>query len=116
VVDDSAAVRSRLVALLREASRVTRVEQARDAEEAIAMMLATRFELVVLDLHLPGRGGFAVLREARSWEAPPRFAVLTNDPTEHHRRESHALGASHFFDKSTEFEELLSLVEELASG
>lgn len=101
--------------MLAELPGITEVDEAADGDEALAQIARLRPDVVVLDLHLPGRNGLAVLAELRSAPARPRCVVLTNDATEHHRRESRLLGADYFFDKSTQFEDVLSLIAELAA-
>jgi DNA-binding NarL/FixJ family response regulator len=40
-------------------------------------------------------------------------AILTNQPDREYRRRCMALGASYFFDKSTQFDKLLAALAEL---
>lgn len=48
------------------------VGEAADVDQAVTVITATRPEVVLLDVHLPGGGGVEVLRRcAPSWE-PPR--------------------------------------------
>lgn len=52
---------------------------ARSAEEAIAKLGATTFDLVVTDLNLPGRDGLAVLRAAKETNVDTEVIVLTGN-------------------------------------
>lgn len=101
--------------MLAELPGIAAVDEAGDGDEALASIAQNRPDAVVLDLHLPRRSGLAVLAELRSAPSRPICVVLTNDATEHHRRETRQLGAEYFFDKSTEFEDVLSLIAELAA-
>jgi DNA-binding NarL/FixJ family response regulator len=109
VVDDSAAIRSRLVAMLREVPGVE-AHEATGADEALALAIASPPDLVVLDLHMPGKGGLDVLPALMKLPAAPRVVVLTSHPTDQHRRLSLACGADFFFDKSREFARVVELV------
>jgi two-component system chemotaxis response regulator CheB len=62
VVDDSAYQRLTLASALREHPRITDVEVAATGEDAIRKVLSSRFDLVTLDIEMPGMDGFAVLR------------------------------------------------------
>ncbi|MFW6721192.1 LuxR C-terminal-related transcriptional regulator [Streptomyces sp. MAR4 CNY-716] len=60
------------------------VGEAADVEQAVTVITATRPEVVLLDVHLPGGGGVEVLRrcsgmmgESPSGEAPVRFLALS---------------------------------------
>ena len=62
VVEDSAYQRLRIVEALRAVAGVDEVEAVGSGEEAIRRLLTTPFDLVTLDLGLPGMDGHAVLR------------------------------------------------------
>lgn len=109
VVDDSAAIRSRLVAMLREVPGVE-AHEAGGADEALALAMASPPDFVVLDLHMPGKGGLEVLPALKQLASAPRVVVLTSHPTDQHRRLSLASGADFFFDKSREFARVVELV------
>ncbi|MDL2718761.1 MAG: response regulator, partial [Acidobacteriota bacterium] len=64
VVDDDAQVRALLVALLKPRGYVTRT--AASAEEAQEQLKAFRPDVILLDLHLPGRSGQDILAELRA--------------------------------------------------
>ncbi len=116
VVDDSTAVRSRLVAMFAEQEGVDSVAEASDGNAAIAQIDALRPDLVVLDLHLPKRSGLEVLSHYQYASRRPSFIVLTNEATGHHRRQSKLLGADHFFDKTVELDAMFALVAELVAS
>lgn len=52
---------------------------ARSAEEAIALLQANSFELIVTDLNLPGADGLAVLRAAKQKDSDTEVIVLTGN-------------------------------------
>ncbi|MCC6131281.1 MAG: chemotaxis protein CheB [Acidobacteria bacterium] len=62
VVDDSAFHRMSLLTALRELKNVSEVETASSGQEALRMLSRGRFDLVTLDIEMPGMDGFAVLR------------------------------------------------------
>jgi two-component system, NarL family, response regulator DevR len=111
VVDDSPAIRSRLVAMLVEVPGVEASEAA-GADEALALVVASAPDFVVLDLHMPGKGGLEILPALKRRSPSPTVVVLTSHPTDQHRRLSLASGADFFFDKSREFSRVVELVRE----
>jgi len=106
LVEDSPILRSRLEALLGAIPGMSVVGHATGAQAAIEAILAARPDAVVLDLHLEQGNGFDVMKALR--ESAPKILVyvLTNFPSEPHRRKAGSLGARGFFDKSAEFEKL----------
>jgi CheY-like chemotaxis protein len=112
VVDDSRAVRTRLAEMIREVAGVADVSEAADAAGALAQLHRVRPHLVVLDVHLPDESGLQLLPKLRANHGGelPMIVVLTNDASEYHRRECVARGADAFFDKSSEFDQVVALV------
>jgi CheY-like chemotaxis protein len=109
VVDDSDAIRARLVARLRELS-VAEVREATCADEALALCRGSRMDAVLLDLKLPGKSGLSIVASLKALDPAPVVVVMTGHPTEHHRRSSLAAGADYFFDKSHDFERALEVL------
>jgi DNA-binding NarL/FixJ family response regulator len=113
VVDDVSAVRTRLVALLGEVDGIDSIDEASDADEALAVASHAPPEVVVLDLHLRGSSGLVLLPLLKAAHAETRIIVLTNDASDLHRRECVANGADFFFDKSRDFGRIVDVVGEM---
>ncbi|HEX3344601.1 MAG TPA: response regulator [Polyangiaceae bacterium] len=109
VVDDSPAIRARLVAMLQEIPEVE-PHEASGADEALEAIRVATPDLVLLDVHMPGKSGLDVLPTIKALPFPPVVVILTSDPTEHHRRLSFASGADFFFDKARDFARVVELV------
>ena len=75
VVDDEVVVLTVLREILRRSGY--RVTTAASAEEAIALMQARQFDLVLTDKNLPGASGMEVLRVARTLKPPPAVVMIT---------------------------------------
>jgi DNA-binding NarL/FixJ family response regulator len=106
IVEDHAPVRERLISMLDRAERFTVVGEAETPKDAIAGILNTVPDSVVLDVHLIGGNGLEVLRGVRAVKPAIEFVVLTNHPNAQYRRAFMAAGASCVLDKTTEFSRL----------
>lgn len=84
--------------------------EAGGADEALEAIRASLPDLVILDLHMPGRSGLDVLPVIKALPLAPVVVVLTSHPTEHHRRTCAAHGADFFLDKSSDFARVVELV------
>jgi DNA-binding NarL/FixJ family response regulator len=116
VVEDAAPIRARMVMLLAEVPGVAAVIEAEDVAQATLHLRACGPEILVLDLHLRhGESGLPFLRLARRERPRIVIIVVTNLPTDQHRRECLSSGADHFFDKSSQFDAVLDLVA-MAAG
>lgn len=77
IVDDHEAFRASAAALL-EAEGFTVVGEAADGEAAIAQTERLRPEIVLLDIQLPGRDGFAVAERLGAVPDPPRVVLISS--------------------------------------
>jgi two-component system response regulator DevR len=114
IVEDSPAVRDGLVDLLKDLDGVRLVGVADSPNAAIEAIVATRPTCVVLDFQLVGGTAIDVLRGVRPQLPDTVVIVLTNYPSAGYRRASMNAGADWFLDKTTEFEEVRTIVAGLA--
>ena len=103
IVEDSAAVRSRLIAMLGEVPGAEVAGAAAGATQATREILESRPEMVILDLSLAEGGGFDVLRELRAKAPEIDVYMLSNFSAYPYRQLAERLGARGFFDKTKEF-------------
>ena len=115
IVDDSAAIRGRLVEMFARIEGVRVVGQAADAASAVTDILALRPDSVVLDLNLGGTNGMQVLRAVCPQLPHTVFVVLSNHSELQYRRACARAGAAHFLDKSTEFERMPEIIATIAA-
>jgi two-component system alkaline phosphatase synthesis response regulator PhoP len=89
------------------------VETAGDGNTALSRALAEPFDLVILDVMLPGRDGFEVCRELRSRGGQVPVLMLTARSQVIDRVVGLKLGADDYLTKPFEMIELLARVEAL---
>ena len=109
IVDDSKALRARLVELLSEIEGVSIVGEARTAEEAIEGIRRLRPRVVILDIQMPGGSGLEVLKAVKGEADAPIVLMLTNHPYPQYRTKCFALGADYFLDKTRDFDKLTGI-------
>ena len=103
LVEDSAMLRQRLLAILGSIPGAVSCGHAAGATEAIAAIQAAKPDVVVLDIQLESGNGFDVLRAVGT---STNVYVLTNFANDGYRRKAESLGARGFFDKSSEIDQL----------
>lgn len=116
IVEDSRIVAGRLGDLLSEIDGVTVVGKPDTADQAIAYLEASEPDAIILDLHLRQGTGFEVLERIRELDRQPLVIILTNYPLPQYRELSLSRGADFFFDKSTQFDEVVKVVERLEAN
>ena len=116
IVDDSPWIRERLAQALAPLPGVTLVGEAACAADAVAGILRTRPDSVVLDLNLMGRSGLDVMRAICPEIPGIAFVVLTNHSESQYRDACLKAGARYFLDKSEEFERVPGVIAEIAAS
>jgi DNA-binding NarL/FixJ family response regulator len=116
IVDDSVWIRVRLAEALSRMPDVMVVGDAATASEAVAGILRTRPDSVVLDLNLMGRTGLDVMRAVHPREPGIVFVVLTNQSESQYRDACMEAGARYFLDKSQDFDRVPGVIAEIASA
>jgi DNA-binding response OmpR family regulator len=79
IVDDDRALRHVLAELLKAAGHT--VDQTADGRDALSRVDADLYDIVLLDIGLPGVNGLDVLAHARAAAKPPTVIVMTADDT-----------------------------------
>jgi DNA-binding NarL/FixJ family response regulator len=109
IVDDSELVAARLEEMLNEASQDIRVIwHARDVAEGKQGIHCGNPDAIILDIRMPGGTGIEVLEEAKRKRPAPLVIVLTNYPFPQYRDRCIRAGADYFFDKSTQFDQVVA--------
>ena len=116
IVDDSAAIRQRLAEILATVPNIVIVGEADSASQAIAGILRTQPDSVLLDLNLMGSTGIDVMRAVRPKAPGIVFIVLTNHAEPQYQQASTKAGASYFLDKSRDFERVPQVIAEIAAA
>ena len=114
VVDDNVPSAELVQALLAR-NGLPQVRSLNDPRELLARLTELAPQLVILDLHMPGLDGYAVLEELRRYSGPADLPVLvlTADTTRDATRRALELGASDFLTKPLDAAELVLRVRNL---
>ncbi|MDZ7794216.1 MAG: response regulator transcription factor [Spirochaetia bacterium] len=113
--DDSRLIRRNLINLISRIEGVEQISEAVDVPHAIEHIRHSLPDVVILDLHMPGGSGLDVLSYIKEQNIEVEVIVLTNYATEYYKKKSLELGAQHFFDKSTEFNKVITLLGSMKS-
>ncbi len=108
VVDDEPHVVEACTAMLNmkgfDATGVT------SGEEAVALHQEENFDLVLVDLQMPGMSGLEVLREVKAYKPSTRVIIFTAYGTKETVIEALRLGASEFLEKPLDLHDLVDTV------
>jgi len=111
VVDDEPPARERLKQLLAELPDTELAGEAGSGEQALAVAAATRPDVVLLDVRMPGMGGLEAARHLAALSDPP--AVVFTTAYEQHALEAFDAQASGYLLKPVRRERLARALERL---
>ncbi len=113
IVDDSALVRERIIAMISENPGIEITGQAKNAQEGINSIIKLKPDVVILDIRMPGGNGIEVLKNIKKNSSAPTIIILTNYPYPQYRKKCMEAGADYFFDKSSEFNKIMEVIKKL---
>src|SRR5262245_13410912 len=112
VVDDEPSVLEVVGAMLTEAG--WRVDTATNGREALGLVDAHRYEVVLSDIDMPGMDGVELLREIRARDLDVPVLLITGHPRVETAVEALEHGALRYLQKPLRERDLLSAVEDAA--
>ena len=116
LADDHAVVRHGLKQILTDAFKRATYGEARNAQEALDLVWKQAWDVVVLDITMPGRSGLDVLREIK--QSKPRLPVLVLSMHPENQFAVRVLksGASGYMTKESAPAELVGAVKKVLAG
>ena len=116
LVDDHPVIRQGIRRILTNALTDLDVAEAETGEQAIALCETGVWDLVVLDLSLPGLSGLEVIRDLLLVQPHARIIVVSVHPPHHFARRALSVGALAYLEKSAAPEEMVKAVTEVLAG
>jgi DNA-binding NarL/FixJ family response regulator len=117
IVDDHALIREALHAVLKQLKREAVIFEASNSGQAMHIVEEhPDISLILLDINLPDRDGFSVLRELRDRYATIAIIILSSSDDQDTVKRAFKLGALGFIPKTTEREVMLNAIKLVFSG
>lgn len=116
IADDHAVVRQGLRQILAEIPELGAVGEAQNGEEALDQVRAEPWDVLVLDMSMPGRGGLDVLKDVRRERPQTRVLVLSMHPEDQFAVRLLKAGAAGYLTKESAPDELVAAVRKVMTG
>jgi DNA-binding NarL/FixJ family response regulator len=117
IVDDHALIREALHAVLKQLKREAVIFEASNSRRAMHIVEEhPDISLILLDINLPDRDGFSVLRELRDRYATIAIIILSSSDDQDAVKRAFKLGALGFIPKTTEREVMLNAIKLVFAG
>lgn len=114
IVDDSFLMIEKIKELLRDCEGIGSLISASDYDEAIRLIDSAKPDVALLDINLPYKSGIEILRYIRHNNYPVKVIMLTNQGSDRYEELCKKIGSDHFLDKSTDFDNLFSILSAMA--
>ncbi len=116
IADDHAVVREGVKQIVKTLPEVTLIDEASAGNEALLKIKEVGYDLVILDISMPGMSGLDILQSISSRKINTRVLMLSLHPQEQYAIRAFKLGASGYLSKDSAFEELTTAIHKIAAG
>ena len=116
VADDHPLIRRGLRDLLLDHFPAAEIVEAGDAREALAAIAEGSWQLALIDLNLPGRGGLDLLRDLKQLRSEIPLLVVSGHTEEEFALRALKLGAAGYVSKQSAPDVLVGAVKKVLSG
>jgi len=116
ICDDHQIVRDGLRQILQQLPEISNIEEAGNDSELIQLFKRGIFDVVLLDISLPGVSCLEILQMIKSKWEKTNVLMLSMRPQMQYAMRAHKLGASGYLTKDVSSEELLKAIRIVAKG
>lgn len=116
IVDDNLLARQGLKHLLSQVRRGLVFGEARTSEEAMAFLARRRWDAVVIDVAIPGQGGFRILQKIAGSYPKSRVVMLSSHANPEHASQARELHAAGYAGKNSPRTDVLKVLRSVLAG
>ena len=116
LADDHAIVRTGLKEILEGTDDIRVAAEAGNGNEALARVREKDFDVVVLDLSMPGRSGIELIRQIKSERSKLRVLVLSMHSEAQYAVRALKAGASGYLTKEGAADQLVAAIRRISAG
>ncbi|MGE5283441.1 MAG: response regulator [Actinomycetota bacterium] len=116
IADDHEIVRKGLRNVLAEVLQPIKVDESSNGQDAVSKILKSEYNLVVLDLKMPGKSGLDVLKEIKQHRPKLPVLILSMQPEEQFAIRAMRAGAAGYLTKECAGDELILAIRKALKG
>jgi DNA-binding NarL/FixJ family response regulator len=116
IADDHPVVRKGLKEIIEDTSDMKVVDEASTGQEVLEKVSKTEFDVILLDISMPGKSGLDILKELKSHYPKLTVLVLSMHPEEQYAIQVFKAGASGYLTKESAPDELLQALRKVSRG
>ncbi|PLW94531.1 MAG: DNA-binding response regulator [Marinilabiliales bacterium] len=116
IADDHPIVRNGIKDILQDISPSFSIDEAEDANEVVQKVIANDYDVIILDISMPGGGGLNALKQIKQAKPLTKVLMLSIYDDEQYINRALKAGASGYLTKSVASEELELAIKKVISG
>lgn len=116
IADDHTIVREGLKQVLSAANDLTVVGEARDGHEVMKRIREDEFDVLLLDMSMPGKSGIELIKQIHGEKPKLRILVLSMHEEEEYAVRALKAGAHGYITKESASAQLVAAIRKVASG
>lgn len=116
IADDHALLRHGLIRIILDRYPDAQIDQAASEKQAMPLLREKEFDIILLDLSMPGKGGLEILKDLRSMGVKTPVLIVSMYPEEQYAVRVLKAGASGFLNKDSAPELLIEAIKTIQEG
>ncbi len=116
IADDHAIVREGLKQIISETPDMVVAAEASNGEDVLEKVSANKYDVVLLDISMPGRSGLDILRQLKIEKPKLPVMMLSVHPEEQYAVRALRAGASGYLTKESAPDELIAAIRKISQG
>lgn len=116
VADDHAVVRQGVKQILADVKDMAVKDEAQNGSETLKKVTENEYDVVLLDISMPGRSGLEVLEDIKTQRPKQAVLILSMHPEEQYAVRALRAGASGYLTKASAPQELIGAIRKVAGG
>ena len=116
IADDHPIVRQGLKQILSEEFEIEALGEAQNSQEVLELVRKKDWDIVVLDITMPGRGGIEVLKELKTQKPKLPVLILSMHPEDQYAVRVLKAGAAGYLTKESVQDELVKAIKKILGG
>lgn len=116
IADDHTILREGLKQILSEHPHLEVVGEAENGLEALKQIRARHFDVVVLDMSMPGRSGIELIKQIKDEKPTLPILILSMHKEDHYAVRTLKAGASGYLSKDSASTQLVHAIDKVAGG
>ncbi len=116
IVDDHSIVREGIRRIIDDTDEINVVAEASTGEEALALVVKNKFDLVLMDISMPKKNGLQTLKEIRKHNKKVPVLMLSMHAEEQYAMRAMKAGASGYLTKDSASDQLVYAIKKIFNG